>query len=1269
MKNKDKSPKVVQARQIASSCAPFGKNTRRNSTLWLALLMFFLAFSSSLGQLNAQTYTIGPVNPSIGTISSTTLTNHFQLFNVLDPSGVVIETIDLYPTATVGSAFTIVVQNSAQTVIATYSGTTTVTGGSTPMTVPVDFTIPVGTGYRLGWSTNPGMNRNTTGASYPYTVPNLMTITGNTFDPVYWYWFYNIQIKTTAPPAANDAGIASVVSPTSPVSLGAHMVTVQVKNFGTANLTNTLVQWKVDGVSKTPKPWVGSLAPGGTANFDLFNHTFTAGMHTIQAWTNNPNGQFDSNANNDTATVQLIACDPLSGSYTVGPTGFFPDLAAAIQAINLCGISSHVTLNVESGTYNGQVTLPQVAGLDATRTVTIQSATGNAADVVLNYAVTGSADNWTLKFDGADYFTVKNVTLKTDPSVATDYAKVVVFDNGANYNTLQNCVIIGKPTTNDSDADWYTVHCNGANDANFNTITGNTISGGVSGIYFAGGSGTGLTEGNVITNNTITGYTYHGIYFGYQKFGVVRGNTVTPNPIPYSTVYGYYVYYSDSANLVAGNKAFMSQTSTSGTVYGMNLYYCDGTVDNPLVVANNWVSLISGGATLYGIYSTTGTSQRYYHNSVQVLAGDGASEYAMYVSGGTDLMAANNLLANFSGGYAAYAVTSPVFTYLDHNNLYSTATPLAYYNGTNYATLAAWQAGTGADGNSTSFDPFYTSATDLTPSNTPMDNQGTPIAIVPLDIFGAARSLTTPDIGAVEYTGSSATMALTAGFACDGNQVSFPVTAQNFNNVAGISLALNHGAGFSFVGLQNVHASLAGILANGAGGQALISWLSSTGNGVNLPNGTLFDLVFNANVAGTYDLNFDMGPNGCEIVKGNGDFLMVSFVGDEAIITPCSDISGTLKYNNVPALPPVPNTPMGGVSISLLDGTKGVFASTVTNAAGNYSFTNVPNGTYDIAVSTTKPWGGVNSVDALLILKHFAAMPPPLTGIHLKGSDVDKSGTTNSADALLTARRSVGQITSFAAGNWYFDAQDMVLTQDTTYNFFGLCFGDVNGTYQPAKSEASVKLGTSGTLAFQPGQEVVLPLSVSQAMEIGAVALEVRIPAGLEVLDVEMPSGEFLWHLESGMLRISWFSLEPLNLGSGEPLLRIRALVESVQPGSLSLSVASELADAQAQVYPNALLTQPKLVLAGEGQSLTVNNYPNPFSGMTTVEFQLPSSGNVNLSLFDVTGAQVLQIADGMFDAGLHQVSLNGEGLADGIYFLRLSQHGMQVQSRIHLIK
>jgi hypothetical protein len=65
-------------------------------------------------------------------------------------------------------------------------------------------------------------------------------------------------------------------------------------------------------------------------------------------------------------------------------------------------------------------------------------------------------------------------------------------------------------------------------------------------------------------------------------------------------------------------------------------------------------------------------------------------------------------------------------------------------------------------------------------------------------------------------------------------------------------------------------------------------------------------------------------------------------------------------------------------------------------------------------------------------------------------------------------------------------------------------------------------------------------------------------------------------------------------------------------------------------------------------------NFPNPFNPTTTIRFALPQKSNVSLSVFNTLGQQVAILVEGDREAGYHEVSLDGSGLASGIYFCRI---------------
>lgn len=99
-----------------------------------------------------------------------------------------------------------------------------------------------------------------------------------------------------------DAGVVAMTSPALNTSLGSSAVSVDVKNFGVANITSTSVNWSVNGTIQTPFVFSNTgLVTNATENVTLGNYTFNiAGSNTLKFWTGDVNGNADANHNNDT---------------------------------------------------------------------------------------------------------------------------------------------------------------------------------------------------------------------------------------------------------------------------------------------------------------------------------------------------------------------------------------------------------------------------------------------------------------------------------------------------------------------------------------------------------------------------------------------------------------------------------------------------------------------------------------------------------------------------------------------------------------------------------------------------------------------------------------------------------------------------------------------------------------------------------------------------------------------------------------------------------
>jgi hypothetical protein len=63
---------------------------------------------------------------------------------------------------------------------------------------------------------------------------------------------------------------------------------------------------------------------------------------------------------------------------------------------------------------------------------------------------------------------------------------------------------------------------------------------------------------------------------------------------------------------------------------------------------------------------------------------------------------------------------------------------------------------------------------------------------------------------------------------------------------------------------------------------------------------------------------------------------------------------------------------------------------------------------------------------------------------------------------------------------------------------------------------------------------------------------------------------------------------------------------------------------------------------------------PNPFNTNTSIAFNMPSSSHVKISVYNILGAHIATLVDGVTDAGQQSVSWNAKDVKPGLYFCKL---------------
>lgn len=280
---------------------------------------------------------------------------------------------------------------------------------------------------------------------------------------------------------------------------------------------------------------------------------------------------------------------------------------------------------------------------------------------------------------------------------------------------------------------------------------------------------------------------------------------------------------------------------------------------------------------------------------------------------------------------------------------------------------------------------------------------------------------------------------------CPG-EMKIPVTVKDFYGVAEFSIQMNYDSTILYYDTcVNPHLVLSsGILDISVGsGNISISWNSATSQ--NIMDDTLLEFRFFSLLNDTSNiLSWNTSvPGLCYFKDLNNNEIVSSYTNGRVDIVMCSDINGKVHYDNQFA------QELAGVTLYL---TKDGFYSdsTVTDSSGNYTFGQIHNDTYILSASMNGIWDGVNSADALMIMRHFVGLDT-ITGLRLLAADIDKTGFINAADALGVQQRFVGLINTFPSGDMVFQTDTIILNDTTTLNLdlVGLFTGDVNASYVP----------------------------------------------------------------------------------------------------------------------------------------------------------------------------------------------------------------------------
>ncbi|MCP4440219.1 MAG: T9SS type A sorting domain-containing protein [Aureispira sp.] len=540
-------------------------------------------------------------------------------------------------------------------------------------------------------------------------------------------------------PPNTDAGVIALNSPIIPLSAGLQPVSVRLRNFGIDSIDVVQIEWEYNGVQQGTFTYNQSNIPSlGEVDVTISNVNFAAAPATMRFWTSMPNNTMDERTSNDTLDVDL--CPGLAGAYTVGtPSSDYATLEEAIDALENCGVSASVVMEVEAGVYNGHYRIGHIPGASASSTVTFDG--GSPTATRITHTGLGADSNATVALVGASYVTLKNLTLET---TANSQGWAVQFTQTAHHNNVMNNEII-SPYFSGISSVYGVISSNKFNSAgsvgqngHHNNIEGNRIMGGERGIFLIGADDGGETAGNRIAGNTITDADDYGIYIEFEDDCVITENIVYD-------IYGNFangIYVEEISNFEITRNNVISRDvgiSITGNFGGVNQKSIDGLVANNMAVSQS-------GGTGEALYFRYVDNLDVWHNSTY-------GRPAIYMDEQTNLDFRNNIMYGFSD-YALEAMDANNMINMDYNLYYKIgAGSLIRFGTPTYGTLGIWQTTgpAGYDQNSLGSNPFYLSPTNLhTVVSTPAQDAGINVNITE-DFDGEPRPQgIAPDMGADE---------------------------------------------------------------------------------------------------------------------------------------------------------------------------------------------------------------------------------------------------------------------------------------------------------------------------------------------------------------------------------------------------------------------------------------------------------------------------------------------------------------------------------------
>jgi len=159
--------------------------------------------------------------------------------------------------------------------------------------------------------------------------------------------------------------------------------------------------------------------------------------------------------------------------------------------------------------------------------------------------------------------------------------------------------------------------------------------------------------------------------------------------------------------------------------------------------------------------------------------------------------------------------------------------------------------------------------------------------------------------------------------------------------------------------------------------------------------------------------------------------------------------------------------------------------------------------------------------------------------------------------------------------------------------------------------------------------------------------------------------------------------LDPSNYGEGEIFLGSTnpvnaagdwsVVVSGINIGDIVTATTTDMNNNTSEFCNNVTVAQAGLEEEPVRYELRQNS-PNPFYSLTTIQYAIPKTTHVRLSIFDVSGRLIKVLADGIHQPSYYSVKWNGKDnkggeVSPGVYFYRLEAEGFTESNKVIFVR